>query len=53
MDANELKFDLFALVSPKSNEDLLALAIELRSEMQRISAYFEGVLVDCECPIEP
>jgi hypothetical protein len=53
MDANELKLDLFALVSPKSNEDLIALAKELRAEMQRISDYIEEIFTDCECPIEP
>ena len=44
MNANALNLDLHALGAPKSLDDLIALAKEVRSEFQSLHATMEQVL---------
>lgn len=52
MNANAMTFDLYALAAPKSRADLLALASEALSEMERINAHLDAMLAELgsECP---
>lgn len=48
MNANALKFDLFALAQPKSRADLCALALEARAELARINAHLDALIARLE-----
>lgn len=42
------KFDPFAMVNPKSEDDLLLLARELRAEIERMAQHIEKAVRLCE-----
>jgi hypothetical protein len=40
---DDLKFDIYAMVKPKTEADILALLAEARSELQRVNAHFKAL----------
>ena len=48
MNTTALGFDLYALASPKSLQDLIALADEMLSELDRIHAHLDAAIARCE-----
>ena len=48
MNANALKMDLTALAQPKSREDLIALAKEIRAEFACIHEHMDRILQNRE-----
>ncbi|MGN7918202.1 hypothetical protein [Lysobacter sp. 22409] len=52
MNAAALNFDLYALASPKSMQDLIALAHEALFEIKRINGYLDGMFAELDCPVD-
>lgn len=52
MNANALNFDLYAFASPKSMQDLIALANEALFEIDRFHGYLDGMFAELDCPVD-
>jgi len=47
MNSIPLNFDLYALAQPKSREDLVALALEVLSELDNIDGHLQAAISRC------
>ncbi|WP_171966765.1 MULTISPECIES: hypothetical protein [Stenotrophomonas] len=48
MNSVHLNFDLYALAQPKSREDLVALAVEVISELDNIDSHLAAAFARCK-----